>query len=230
MMNFEELYDVANRRRTAKQYNHEKDIDREVLTKIYEFVKTAPHSMGQEYVRVINIGRTSKHKIPIVGTMKGFNQEKSMMASDVAIIVTKTQEFFKEDNPEIIEAASRVVRKSVEAKGIEFKPEMAKELVSSVVNDDHGNNGNNTEEWSARQGYILLGYFLIAAETLGVNTTCIEGFTVELTEYLRSNNLIKQDERATLAVCLGYVEGMDRAFIGKGQLRKSLKEFVDFQD
>lgn len=227
-MKFEELFEIAKNRRTAKQYNHELNISEENLLKLYEFVKTAPHSLGQEYVRVINISRSSEHKAAIVPFMKDFNQEKSFMASDVAIIVTKENSFFYEENEEIIESAGRVVKKAVEARGGTFVEGMQEALVKDILNGDHGNNNKNFEEWSARQGYIVLGYFMIGAAALGIESTASEGFTKELTTYLKEQKLIKNDERAAVCVYLGYSDGMERVHVGKGQLRKPLKDFVDF--
>ncbi len=229
----EELYnnilETASNRRTAKQYDTTKDVDQDTLSKIYSFTKTSPSSVGLELTRIVSINRDSVHKKGVVEFLKSFNQERSFMASNLTILVTKTEEFFNVENELLNSRAKRIVIAGKESRGEEYSEGDEKGLVSVLVSDDHANNGNNLEEWTARQAYIQCGLLVIGAATLGVESTIMEGFTPGLTNYLRENNIIAQDERATLAIALGYVSEENKGtFIGEKQLRISDDEYIKY--
>lgn len=224
---FNEMLEVATNRRTAKQYDMNLDVDQETLDKIYEFALKAPSSMGMEFSRIISINRTSEHKKGVNEHLTGFNQERAFMASNLSIIITKTKEFFTEDNPLIVERAIRLAKLGANARGVEYEEGSHLGIVNAVLHSDHANNGVNQEEWQARQAYIILSYLLLGASTLGVETTTMEGFTSELTTYLRANGLISNLERATLIVTMGYVDEANKmTFVGDKQERIELDEFV----
>lgn len=226
---YAEMLEVAKNRRTAKQYDWEKDVDQETLKQIFAFTKTAPSSMGLDLVRIVSISRDSELKKEISGYFKDYNQERAYMASNIALIITKKASFFTEDNESLRNVAKNMVKKGVEANGGVFEDGMENGFLSTAVNGDHANNGNNKEEWAARQGYIHLGYMLLAASSLGVESTTMEGFTSEFTRFLIEKGVLDKDERVTLAVGLGYVNPEAKGtFIGKGQLRVEDDEFVKY--
>ncbi len=230
MEKYNTIYKIAEERRTAKQYDTTKDIPREDMNKIYSFAKTAPHSMGLELLRVINISRDSKYKNEVVSHMMGFNAERSMMASDIALIITKKASYLSEDNAELRERVIRNTKFSTNARGEEYVEGSEEGLFNYVISADHGNNGKNNEEWMARQAYIPFGYMLLAAKSLGIDSTPVEGFMPSLDKYLQEQGLIKEDERVTLSVYFGYVtEEVKHAFIGDKQLRVSDDDYVKFE-
>lgn len=227
---YNNIYEAAKGRRTAKQYDTTRDVDQETLKNIYAFTKTSPSSVGLELTRIVSISRDSEHKKGIVEHFESFNQERSFMASNVTILVTKTQDFFREENELLISRAKRVVAFGKQSRGEEFVDGEEQGLVSMIVNGNHANNEKNQEEWSARQAYIQGGMLVLAAATLGVESTIMEGFDISLNNYLRENNIIEEDERATLAIALGYVDEENNVgtFIGKEQLRISDDEYMKF--
>ncbi len=226
---FTKLKEIASERRTAKQYNPMIDVSKEELKEIYSFAKTAPHSMGIELVRIISVDRASEYRKGISEHIDPFNQEKAFMASDLAIMITKKSEFFDVNNEELKEIAIRGVKFSMESKGLTYNEGDEKGFINSVVNHDHANNGKNKEEWSARQAYIQLGYILLGAKTLGIETTAMEGFLPTLNDYLKENQLIKDDERVTLIVALGHIDNeIENPFIGNKQLRKNDDDYFTF--
>ncbi len=227
---YNQMLEIAKSRRTAKQYNPEKNVDKETMELIYQFAKTAPHSMGLELVRIISVDRDSDHKKGINDHLGGYNQERAYMGSNLAILVTKKESFFTEDKELLIQRAKRMTKAGSEARGEEYIEGSEQQYIKAVLEGDHANNNFNREEWSARQAYIHLGYILMAAKTLGVDTTTMEGFAPTLTEYLLENNLINKDERATLVVTFGYTDPENKGtFIGKKQLRISDDEYINFK-
>jgi len=228
MKEYETLLNIGKERRTAKNYNKEMNVDQKTMEKIFAFSQTAPHSLGLEWVRVISFDRNSKHKENISNHMTKFNIEKAMKASNIAVLVTKKEEFFKKENKEIYYARKRVVKNAIEFKGGKFidNPDM---LIDTVLNGDWGKNGNNREEWIARQAYIQLGYILLGAKSLGVETTAVEGFEDSMNEYLLENKLIKSDERSTVFILFGYTDKVKSAYIGDKQLRRDIKEYITYE-
>ncbi len=228
---FDLLFDIASKRRTAKQYNPNKNIDRETMKKIYQFSKTAPHTMGLELVRIVSFDRKSKYRSKVNEYLEGFNFERGSQASDIGLIITKKNSFLDEKNESLKERAIRNSKFAIESKGEEFKPGMEDDFFKMVVSGYFANkNGGSKEEWLARQGYIHLSYILLAAKTLGIDTTTMEGFKSELTDYLVSENIINKDEKVTLVVVFGIVdETVKNPFIGDEQLRISDDEYIDFK-
>lgn len=143
---YRELLETSKNRRTAKQYDPESNVDKETLTKIYQFTKTAPHSMGLELVRIVSIGRDSKHKQGINDHMKGFNQERAYMASEIALLITKKQSFLTADNELLNSRGKRSALMFAESNGIEYVEGSEKPFVEMAANADHANNGGNGEE------------------------------------------------------------------------------------
>ncbi len=226
---YDEMYKLATERRAAKQYNYEKIIDNKTMKKIYSFAKTSPSSMGLELVRIISINRDSKHRKEINGLFSDFNQERAYMASNIALLVTKKAEFFQLENKKFVDRSIRNTKFVLEAKGEEFVNGMEQGYAQAAMNGDHANNGHNIEEWQARQAYIQLPYLLLAAKSLGIDTTPMEGFSSELSEYLTKEGIINNDERVTLAVAFGMVdETTKHPFVGKKQLRESDDEYVKY--
>ncbi len=226
---YKEMLDAASKRRTAKQYNPEANVDKETLEQIFTFSKTAPSSMGLEFVRIVSINRDSEHKKGINQYFKEFNQERAYMASNLAIIVSKKAPFFTEDNEIIVSRSVRMMKTIAEIKGEEYVPGSEKGYIDAILNSNHADNGNNLEEWSARQAYIQLGYILLGASALGVNTTTIEGYKTEMNDYLREHGIIKEDERVTLVIAMGYVDPENKmSFVGDKQIRIEDDEYVKY--
>ncbi len=225
---YEQLLATSKSRRTAKQYDYTQDIDHSILEDIYKFTKTAPHSMGLELVRLISINRDSEHKQGVNEHLSGFNQERAFMSSVLTLFVTKKQEFLKEDNELLISRAKRVImhgssqeRPYVDGSELGF--------AKNAATNNHGKNDFNGEEWLARQAYIHLGYLLLASKTLGVDTTTMEGFEPTLTDYCIEKGLIKEDERITLVVAMGYTDKENKGtFVGEEQLRIDDDEYVEY--
>ncbi len=226
---YKEMLETASNRRTAKQYNPEANIDKETLKKIFAFSKTAPSSMGLEFVRIVSIDRDSEHKKGINEYFKEFNQERAYMASNLAILVSKKASFFTEDNELINSRSVRMMKTIANLKGEEYVPGSEKGYVDAILNSDHADNGGNKEEWSARQAYIQLGYILLGASSLGVETTTIEGYKTEMNDYLREHGIIQEDERVTLVVAMGYVDSENKlTFVGDKQIRIEDDEYVKY--
>ncbi len=221
---FNEIYKVAQERRTTKNYNPNKDVDAQTMKEIYEFTLTAPHTLGLEWIRHITFDRNSEHREAVDGYLAGFNKDKASKASVHGLIITKKANFF--ENAEKVESGVRRVSEAgAKAAGVPLNEEMLKGTIGAVVSGVFGH-GANTEQWIAKQAYIQLGYILLGAATLGVNTTAMEGFDDSINQYLVDSKLIEEDEIVASAVLFGIVdETVERPFVGPKQLRISIEDF-----
>ncbi len=224
---FNELLKLGKSRRTAKNYNPEKVVSNEDIKKIYEFALTAPHTMGLELVRHLTFDRNSEFRKDIENQLSGFNKGRAINSSHIGVLITKKGEWFNSENPELIEAANRVSLFGSKARGMDETPkEILEGFINMVASSDFGHNGNNGQEWSAKQAFIQIAYLVLAAKSLNVDTTIMEGFETTMTDYLISKGLIKADERVSLTLLYGVVDdSVENAFIGKEQLRVDLEDF-----
>ncbi len=185
--------------------------------------------MGLEFIKVINISRNSKHKNDVADLLKSYNIERGHQASDIAILITKKESFFKNET----KLKEYLIEKSKErANGLntEYKPGDENFSFDHLTNGGNpANNDNNLEEWSARQAYIHLGYMMLAAKTLKIDSTPIEGFEPKLNDYLTEHKLIDSDERVTLVLLLGYTKDVKNVFIGEKQMRKNHSLYIEFK-
>ncbi len=225
--NFENLLKIGIERRATKKYIKDKIIPREDIDKLYEFVKTAPHSIGMELCRIINISSNSKFKESIASHLKSTNKDRAMDASDLVILVTKTENFFSKKNKEFTNRMKDITKYHL---GLNKKPYilgMEKIFISQFLKGSFANQQNNNEEWSSKQAYIQLAYILLGAASLNINTTPLEGFESSINEHLKNIDLIKDDEKVSLCVLMGYADKNDpKTFTGDKQFRKPINQLV----
>ncbi len=225
--NYEILFNLGVNRRATKQYDKDLRIPREDIEKIYKFVRTAPHSIGMELTRFINISPNSELKQGIANHLKGTNTERAMDASDLVIIVTKTEEFFNKKNDEFKNRMKDITKYHLGQNKKPYVIGMEKIFIKQFLNGVQCNNKDQNEEWAARQSYIQLAYLLLGAASLNINTTPLEGFELSITDHLREIGLIKNDEKVTLCALMGYIsDNTPKPFVGKEQFRKPIEEIV----
>lgn len=224
---YNEMLEVATKRRTTKLYDNTKKIDEGTIKKIYEFAQRAPHSMGLELVRHLTFGPDSDHKDNISKLLIGFNQIKGDNCSHIGLTITKKEEFFTTDNKELRSAVTRVAQYGADWNGVEIDPEILESTIKTVASKVFGQNNNNGEEWMAKQGYIHLGFIILAAESLDVNTTIMEGYEYpQMNQYLLDHGLINKDERVSMTICFGKADSSQKGtHVGAKQLRRNLEDY-----
>ncbi len=225
---YNDLLNIAKERRAIKIYDDTKNIDKDTLEKIFKFTQTAPHSLGLELTRLISIDRESIYREDVINGLLGFNQDRARGASNIVLMITKKEDFVSLENEDFIKSRVEVVKYAVEASGTELIGTEI-DIARPVAENDWANNGNNNEEWLARQAYIQLGYLMLGAKTLGVDSTPVEGFGKELTEILIEKELIEENERATLVVLLGYSSNDEGSKIGDKQFRREYSKYIEYK-
>lgn len=83
----------------------------------------------------------------------------------------------------------------------------------------------NTFEWAIRQAYIALGFAMVAAAELGIDSTPIEGFNpAALNEIL---HIDASKEETVVLLTLGYRDEANDHLANKPKLRKPLDELIE---
>ena len=83
----------------------------------------------------------------------------------------------------------------------------------------------NTFEWAIRQAYIALGFAMVAAAELGIDSTPIEGFKpAALNEILHIDT---SKEEIVVLLTLGYRDEANDHLANKPKLRKPLDELIE---
>lgn len=224
---YNDFLEVATLRRTAKDYNPNKDVPEETMRKIYDFGLKAPHTMGLELVRHITFDRNSKFRKIAEDALSGFNRDRGVNSSHIAFLITKKSEWFNKENQALVDASMRVLDFGSKARGLDSTPqEMVDGFINTVADVTFGHNDNNGQEWSAKQAFIQIAYLVLGAKSLGVDTTIMEGFETSATDTFIKEGIIKEDERVSLAVLYGIVdEEVEHPFVGEKQLRVNLEDF-----
>lgn len=226
-MNFNELLKIGQERRTCKNYNPNLIVDQDKIDSIYKFALTAPHTMGLELHNIVSISKNGEHFNNVAELMSDFNIARAKGASHIAILTT-LKEFAINDKDGVFKDRCIAVTKNImRVQGKEYKPGNEAITLDKALNSDFGHNNGNSEEWLSKQAYITLGFMLIAAKTLGVDSTPVEGFSPELDEYLLKNKMITKEQKASVILFLGHTDDtIVHPYIGEKQFRRDIKDFV----
>lgn len=227
-MLFEELFDLATKRRTAKKYDNTKNISEEDLSRLFEFINTAPTSMGLEAMKILNITRKTEKRDEILNNFKDYNIERAKNSSNILIFVTKNEDYFKVDNNELRVLAARQGEEIAKQLNQPFNEEMLEGTMQFLESGKMAGEKNSSDvtNWSEKQAYISLGYALLGAKALGIESTPAEGFEPTLEKYLKDNKYIDQNDSVAVVAFFGYTKGNDWK-IGEKQIRLPIeKKFI----
>lgn len=226
-MLFNDLLKIGQERRACKNYNPNLKIDQDKINKIYEFALTAPHTMGLELHNIISFSKNGTHFEAVAETMYDFNIARAKGASHIAVLTTPKASSIHNGEGILRNRCIRYTKNLMTLQGKKFQSGDEESMLNKALNSDFAHNNGNNEEWFARQAYIAMGYMLIGAKSLAIESTPIEGFSSKLDEYLIKNKMMTQNERATLVVLFGYIDKTTKLpFVGEKQLRRDINDFV----
>lgn len=203
----ENLLTLSRNRFATKEYNNQK-ITKKDLNYLFEVTNNAPTSLGIENWRMINLS-TKKIKNEVVMFFQ-MNKTRFLESSNTILFVVKTVDAFNYDNPWLKDRAKSILLKPDQT----FGTNKANDPTENQKMLDYIINQKPTTEWSIRQAYIALGFLLLAATELKINSTPAEGFDQELTTYLFNKGYIAADEMVCVACLLGYAEGRKHPMYG----------------
>ena len=208
------ILDAARQRYATKLYDPARKVPPEVVADLLEVLRLAPSSVNSQPWHFF-VAESAEARDRIARSMEPrnpYNADKTRAASHVVVFCARTH---------LPDAHLDNVLAHEAAAGRFASPE-ARAQRTAVMNEYvrlHQETRHDGPEWTARQVYLALGFFLLAAASAGVDATPIEGFNeAALDEDL---NLPAQDLRSLAIVTLGYhADGDLNATAAKSRLPK----------
>lgn len=152
--------EAAERRRSIRQYSSE-PVSRADLEAILRVALLAPSAFNLQPWRFVIV-----ESAELKGKLTAAANHQKQVASAPAVIVLYT------DTAGAVANAGEVVRGDIPA-------ERRERALGSIHRFAAPKTGEALEAWGAAQGYIALGYLLLAAESLGYQTSPMLGFDAE---------------------------------------------------
>ena len=208
------ILDAARQRYATKLYDPARKVPPEVVADLLEVLRLAPSSVNSQPWHFF-VAESAEARDRIARSMEPrnpYNADKTRAASHVVVFCARTH---------LPDAHLDNVLAHEAAVGRFASPE-ARAQRTAVMNEYvrlHQETRHDGPEWTARQVYLALGFFLLAAASAGVDATPIEGFNeAALDEDL---NLPAQGLRSLAIVTLGYhADGDLNATAAKSRLPK----------
>lgn len=186
--------EISAKRFTAKHYDGTKKIPDEQLKQLLTVLRNSPSSVNSQPWHFFVIS-SAEGKQKILPSISDFNHPRITNASHVIVCCAKTQ------MPE--EYLQAILNQ--EDKDGRFANEDIKKATDGGRHFFVGLNNNSPEQlfnWESKQVYIAIGNLMLAAITLGIDSTPIEGFDQpKLDEIL---GLKQQGLSSVVVVSLGY--------------------------
>jgi nitroreductase / dihydropteridine reductase len=203
------LIDDLKWRYATKKFSN-KSISNEDLEKIIEAINLSPSSVGMQTYRLFVINNPSFKKELSEGSFNSQIAEASHLLVFAA---------FDSINQQTIDNYIQFVAKergTPIAQLANFKKSISRHLLAQTDNDNF--------IWSTKQAYIGLGTGLIAAATLKIDATPLEGFDAE-----KFDNLLGLKEKklkSVVLLALGYRDEENDHLAKLKKVRISNKEFA----
>ena len=165
-----DIVTAAKQRYSAKAYNPERRVPEEIMQKIYEVLRTSPSSVNSQPWHFI-VASTPEGKARLAKGVQGgysFNEAKVTQASHVILFCTRVD----------AEGGHLDRLLEQEQKDGRYKDEAAKAGGAKGrlhFTNLHRYTRKDLPQWYEKQVYIALGNAMLAAATLEVDTTPMEG-------------------------------------------------------
>ncbi|NVK31732.1 MAG: oxygen-insensitive NAD(P)H nitroreductase [Gammaproteobacteria bacterium] len=191
------LSEIANFRYATKAFDPSKKVDTATFAQIEHMMRMSPSSINGQPWHFI-IGSTDSGKARIAkGTVGPFevNRAKVMDASHCVVFCAKTG-FDADYVDQILDAESKDGR---------IPNDDMRAMRSKVMNmyaDIHRNQLDDVQHWNEKQVYLNLGFTLLTAAALGVDSVPMEGVDVDALN--AEFDLPAKGLTAVFAVSFGY--------------------------
>ena len=192
------LKEITKHRRTVKIYDSSKKISDGDLNQILDFVYQSPTSMNWQTAKVVVVKSDSKIFSKFGENTNGFNWSKVKDAPITLYFLAPTEE---------LKTQYAIKRGRIALKG-------TKEVISdeeAIASQSFGLGfisekiDGGFQAWAARQNYITMSFAVIAASTLGIDSTIQEGINADvIKDIFVEENIMDPGEHVVLAVSMGY--------------------------
>ena len=165
------ILDAARQRYATKLYDPARKVPPEVVADLLEVLRLAPSSVNSQPWHFF-VAESAEARDRIACSMEPrnpYNADKTRAASHVVVFCARTH----------LPDAHLDNVLAHEADAGRFASPEARAQRTAVINEYvrlHQETRHDGPEWTARQVYLALGFFLLAAASAGVDATPIEGF------------------------------------------------------
>lgn len=205
-----ELIKALNWRYATKRMTGEK-ISEEDLNTILEAIRLTPTAYGLQTFKVI---ATDNQELLDEVFEKSCPQIVVKQASH--LLIFKAKKKLDEDYVEGYLRELKRARNATDEYIDGYRTKICKVIENPAI---------NKFSWMIRQTYIALGFAMIAAAELGIDSTPIEGFNpTALNELL---GLDTNSEEAVVLLTLGYRDAESDHLVDKPKVRKSMEKLVE---
>lgn len=205
-----ELIKALNWRYATKRMTGEK-ISEEDLNTILEAIRLTPTAYGLQTFKVI---ATDNQELLDEVFEKSCPQIVVKQASH--LLIFKAKKKLDEDYVEGYLRELKRARNATDEYIDGYRTKICKIIENPAI---------NKFSWMIRQTYIALGFAMIAAAELGIDSTPIEGFNpTALNELL---GLDTNSEEAVVLLTLGYRDAESDHLVDKPKVRKSMEKLVE---
>lgn len=205
------LISTLNWRYATKRMTEQK-VEEKNLHTILEAIRLSPSAYGlQPYKVIITENKSLLHTIFEKSCPQVIIQQCSHL------LIFKAKKELDSNYVEHYLSAMQVARNVSD----EYVDNYRNKINNNVIN----NPTINTEHWIAKQVYIALGFGMIAAAELGIDTTPIEGFNPDvLNEVL---GLDTKRETTVVLLALGYRDEQEDHLANVPKIRQTLEQLVE---
>ncbi len=188
------ISDISTKRYTCKAYDPNKKIPQSTLEQLYTVLRNSPSSVNSQPWHFV-IVESDEAKAKILPAIFEFNQPRVTDASHVVLFLARnefTDEYLKQivDQEEEDQRFPKAEMKSANDQGRRY-----------FVNLNN-HSPVQLHDWQNRQIYIALGHLLLAAASLDIDSTPIEGFDPEKLDDIL--DLPTKGYRSVVIASLGY--------------------------
>lgn len=176
-------------RYTTKHYSGEK-LPREKVEALLEVLRLSPSSVNSQPWHFF-VASSDAARERLAAAFADFNRERVTRASDLIVFAVREK---------LDDAFLKTLLAQEVADG-RFTPETADDSSRRHFVALNHRTPESGLAWESRQAYIALGCLLVAAEAMGVDSTCLEG--ADFDELDRLLGLREKGLRSIVAVSLG---------------------------
>ena len=212
------LKEISKLRRTVKKYDPSKKISESDLNQIIDFIHQSPTSMNWQTAKVVVVKSDSKLFSKFGENTNKFNWSKVKDAPITMYFIAPTK---KLETQYALERGHMALEgtKDVSDKEALASQEFALGFISEQII-------GGFDAWAARQNYITMSFAVIAAASLGIDSTIQEGLVAnEIKDIFVEENLMDSGEEVVLAVSMGYRSEEDGAVLptSRNKLSETIK-------
>ena len=201
------LEEIKKFRHTIKMYDKSKKIKEDDFNEIISFTQSAPSSFNFQLTRLITVDQSSELMNKLVEEKYSmFNSELVSSTDKVMFFVVPSKEKKLAFDDRLVIDGTKYAAFQRSGKAVkDITDEESMEVSKGIVGIMTGLNIDSVGDWAAKQAYISLGYATVAAASMNIDSTCMEGFVFPETKKLFiSEGLMTEDEDVVVALALGY--------------------------